>query len=64
MKNTNVISPSDTKEHIIDGYHFKVMSEFASMQEQKNQKEEQAKQANSNNDETRKKARQTAQPKG
>lgn len=61
MKNTNVISPSDTKEHIIDGYHFKVMSEFASMQEQKNQKEEQAKQANSNNDETQNEAQENEQ---
>ena len=61
MKNTNVISPSDTKEHIIDGYHFKVMSEFASMQEQKNQKEEQAKQANSNSDETQNEAQENEQ---
>ena len=61
MKNTNVISPSDTKEHIIDGYHFKVMSEFASMQEQKNQKEEQAKQANSNNDEAQNEAQENEQ---
>ncbi len=40
MKNTNLITPQDTKEHIIDGYHFKVMSEFASQQEQKIQKVE------------------------
>ena len=61
MKNTNVISPSDTKEHIIDGYHFKVMSEFASMQEQKNQKEEQAKQANSTSDEAQNEAQENEQ---
>lgn len=35
MKSTNVISPQNTKEHIIDNYHFKVMSEFAAMEEQK-----------------------------
>lgn len=40
MKNTNLITPQDTKDHIIDGYHFKVMSEFASLQEQKIQKDE------------------------
>lgn len=33
MKNTNVITPSQTKDHIIDGYHFRVMSEFAATQE-------------------------------
>ena len=35
MKNTNVISPQNAREHIIDSYHFKVMSEFAAMEEQK-----------------------------
>ena len=40
MKNTNLITPQDTKDHVIDGYHFKVMSEFASLQEQKIQKDE------------------------
>lgn len=35
MKNTNVISPQNTREHIIDSYHFKVMSEFAAIEEQK-----------------------------
>lgn len=34
VKNTNVISSSNSKEHVIDSYHFKVMSEFASSQEQ------------------------------
>ncbi len=37
MKNTNVIPPQDTGEHIIDGYHFKVMSEFASNEAKKNE---------------------------
>ena len=36
MKNTNVIPPQDTGDHIIDGYHFKVMSEFASVEAKKN----------------------------
>lgn len=42
MKNTstNVISPSDTKEHVIDGYHFKVMSEFTSPQKQEPKKDD------------------------
>ena len=43
MKNTNLITPQDTKDHIIDGYHFKVMSEFASLQEQKIQKDDKPK---------------------
>ena len=43
MKNTNLITPQDTKDHIIDGYHFKVMSEFASQQEQKIQKDDKPK---------------------
>lgn len=29
MKNTNVISPQDSKDHIINDYHFKAMSEFS-----------------------------------
>lgn len=33
MKNTNVITPKASKDHVIDGYHFKVMSEFAAAQE-------------------------------
>lgn len=39
MKNTNVITPSQTKDHIIDGYHFRVMSEFAATQEKPTQSE-------------------------
>ncbi|KGI56573.1 flagellar assembly protein FliH [Campylobacter sp. MIT 97-5078] len=33
-KNTNVISQSNANEHIVENYHFKVMSEFTSTQEQ------------------------------
>ena len=33
-KNTNVISQTNSNLHVIDNYHFKVMSEFSSEQEQ------------------------------
>ncbi|TKX28447.1 flagellar assembly protein FliH [Campylobacter sp. MIT 12-5580] len=38
-KNTNVISQSNANEHIVENYHFKVMSEFASTQEQNRMQE-------------------------
>lgn len=42
MKNSNVIPPHESNEHVIDGYRFKVMSEFASEQEQQKKQEEQS----------------------
>lgn len=47
MKNTNVITPQSTREHIIDSYHFKVMSEFAAMEEKKQKEEQQSMQESS-----------------
>lgn len=41
MKNTNVISSQNAQEHIIDSYHFKVMSEFATIEEKKPNTQEQ-----------------------
>lgn len=46
MKNTNVITPNDSKEHVIDGYHFKVMSEFVAQEQQKKQEEKEDSQQN------------------
>lgn len=42
IKTTNVISTNNSDKHVIDNYHFKVLSEFASEQEQ-NQRQEQSK---------------------
>lgn len=39
IKNTNVISQNNSNSHIIDTYHFKVMSEFSNEQEQQTSKE-------------------------
>lgn len=46
MKNTNVISPRNTQEHIIDSYHFKVMSEFSAMEEKKKRESQNEEQEN------------------
>ncbi|WP_297192865.1 flagellar assembly protein FliH [uncultured Campylobacter sp.] len=40
IKNTNVISQNNSNSHIIDSYHFKVMSEFSNEQEQQTSKED------------------------
>lgn len=44
IKTTNVISTNNSDKHVIDNYHFKVLSEFASEQEQ-NQRQEQSQSA-------------------
>lgn len=66
MKNTNVISPNDSKEHVIDGYHFKVISEFTQEQQKEENKEEkqdlaEEKNENSENEESQKLVENTFQ---
>lgn len=54
MKNTNVISPQNTQEHIIDSYHFKVMSEFATIEEKKQKENTQEQELITNDEEENK----------